>query len=301
MENKKLIEKINKLKKQKNAVILVHNYQRPEIYEIADFIGDSLELAKKATGLKQETIIFCGVKFMAETAKILNPDKTVLLPDRTAGCPMADMITLEQLKQFKKENPKAKVVTYVNSNAEVKTESDVCCTSANAVDIVKNLDAKKILFVPDKHLGDYVKKQTKKNIISWKGFCPIHDKITEKEAKKAKQNHPYALLIAHPECPKNVLKHADYIFSTGGMVKFVRKNSNKELIIATETNMINRLKKENPNNKYYTIGKTCSNMRKITLQSVLNALEKNKYPVTVPEEMRIKAKKAIDRMIKNVQ
>ncbi len=296
-EQKDLIKKINELKKEKNAVILVHNYQSPEIYEVADFIGDSLELSRKAVETDKNIIVFCGVKFMAETAKILNPGKTVLLPAFDAGCPMADMITLEQLKEFKKKHPEAAVVSYVNTNADIKAESDICCTSANASEIVNSLREDHIIFVPDKNLAAYVQTKTSKKIIPWEGFCYVHDRIMEEYAELAKKLHPNAIFIAHPECSPEVLKHADEIISTGGMIKFAKEHDNKEIIVATEIDMVNILKRENPTNKYFTIGKICINMKKTKLRLILDALQKNQYQINVSEEIRIKAKKALDRML----
>jgi len=296
-EQKQLIEKIKKLKKEKNAVILVHNYQKPEIYEVADFIGDSLELSRKAANAKEPVIVFCGVKFMAETAKILSPDKTVLLPAKDAGCPMADMMTAEQLKEFKKKYPNAAVACYVNSSAKTKAECDICCTSTNAVEVINSLDKKEVIMVPDKNLAAYVQSKTKKKIIPWNGFCHVHQNILPEKARLAKEKNPDAILIAHPECPQAVLKYADLIFSTGSMTKFARENLNKKIILGTEVDMINRVILENPNNKYCTIGETCFNMKKTNLKNVLEALEKNQHEITIPEEIREKAESAIRRML----
>ncbi|MDD5192547.1 MAG: quinolinate synthase NadA [Candidatus Nanoarchaeia archaeon] len=299
MENKEknLIRKIEELKKKKNAVILVHNYQRPEIYEVADYIGDSLGLSKKAAETDKDIIVFCGVKFMAETAKILNPKKIVLLPAIDAGCPMAEMITVKQLKEFKKQHPGAAVVAYVNTNANIKAESDACCTSGNAVELVNSMKENEILFIPDKNLGAYVQTKTNKKIIPWQGYCHVHQNISPEKAKLAKEQNPKAKLIMHPECPAEVLKYADEICSTEKMVKFAKENKNKQIILATEIDMINRLIKENPENKYYSIGGTCPNMKKTTLKKVYEALEKNQYEINVPENIRIKASKALNKMI----
>jgi len=296
-KQKELIEKINKLKKEKKAVILVHNYQRPEIYEVADYIGDSLGLSRQAAETDKDLIVFCGVKFMAETAKILNPDKTVLLPEIDAGCPMANMITVEELRGFKAQHPNAAVVAYVNTNADVKAESDACCTSGNAVELVNSMEEAEILLIPDKNLGNYIQSKTDKKIISWQGYCYVHNNILTKKAKIAKEKHPDAIFLAHPECPKEILEYADEVCSTQKMVKFAKENNNKEIIVATEMDMINRLIQENPTNKYFTIGKICVNMKKTTLEKVYAALKKNKYEIEVPEETRIKAKKSLDRMI----
>ena len=297
-EQKLLIKKIKGLKEKRNAVILVHNYQRPEIYEVADFIGDSLELSGKAAETDKDIIVFCGVKFMAETAKILNPKKTVLLPAEDAGCPMADTITAEQLREFKKKHKGAAVVCYVNTNAETKAECDICCTSANVVEVVNSLKKNEVIMAPDKNLAAYVQTKTKKKIIPWQGYCYVHQKITEQEAKLAKEQNPDSVLICHPECPQEVLQQADLVFSTGKMVKYAQENNNKKIILGTEINMINRLKRENPNNEYFTIGKTCFNMKKTTLQKVLEALEKNQFQIEIPEEIRVEAEKSLRKMIK---
>jgi quinolinate synthase len=299
MENKrnKLIKEIQELKKKRNAVILVHNYERPEIYEIADFIGDSLELSKKAAQTNKDVIVFCGVRFMAETAKILNPKKIVLLPAKDAGCPMADMINAEQLREFKKQHPEAATVCYVNTNAETKAECDICCTSANVVEIVNILKAEEVIMAPDKNLAAFAQTKTKKRLIPWNGYCPIHNKITEKSAVNAKKKNPGAIFIAHPECPIEVLKHADHIFSTGKMLDFAKENNDKIMILATEKDMINRLKRENPKNKYLTIGGKCPDMKKTTLKKVKEALEKNQFLIEIPEEIMKDAEVSLRRMI----
>lgn len=296
-KQKQMISRIEELKRRRNAIILVHNYQRPEIYEVADFIGDSLELSRRAAETDKDVIVFCGVRFMAETAKILNSKKTVLLPAEDAGCPMADMINAEQLKEFKKKYPKAEVVCYVNTNADVKAECDICCTSANVAEVVNSIKKNEIIMVPDKNLAAYAQTKTKKKIIPWQGYCYVHQQISEKEIKSAKEQNPDAIFIAHPECPSEVLKHADYIFSTGKMVEYAKKNDNKTIILGTEAGMINRLAKENPKNKYLTIGKFCFNMKKTTLKKVLEALEKNQYEIKIPEETRKKAEKSLRKMI----
>ena len=297
MEQKELIEKINELKKEKNAVILVHNYQRKEIYDVADFIGDSLDLAKKAASVDAEIIVFCGVDFMAETAKILTPKSKVLLPSKDATCPMAQMITVEKLREMKSKYPDAAVVSYVNTNADIKAESDVCCTSMNAVLIVEKIPFDKIIFVPDVHLGEWVKEHTKKEIITCEGFCFVHSKILVDSAKKAKELHPDAKLVAHPESPLEVLKIADYVTGTGGMIKYAKEEDVKEFIIATEEGMINRLKKEVPDKKFYAIGGVCFNMKKTTLERVYSALLNEEFEINVDLDIANKAKKALDKMI----
>ncbi|MBU2542883.1 quinolinate synthase NadA [Patescibacteria group bacterium] len=294
----KLIKKINNLKNSKNAIILVHNYQRPEIYEVADFIGDSLELAKKAVETDAKIILFCGVDFMAETAKILNPNKKVLLPTYEAKCPMAGMVDIEKLKQMQAQYPEAKTVCYVNTTAETKSHCDVCCTSANAVEIVKSLDAKQIIFLPDKNLANYVQsKLPEKKIIPWEGFCYVHSKILINKLKKGKEIHPNAKVVAHPECPMEIIEQADHVTSTSGMITYAQKSNAKEFIIATEMGMIERLQIEVPNKKFYSVGGVCIQMKKNTLENVLSALEEEKHIIEVNENIRIKAKKALDKML----
>ena len=295
-----LVDKILKLKKERNAVILVHNYQRPEVQDIADFLGDSLGLSIEAAKTKAEVIVFCGVHFMAETAAIICPDKTVIMPEVNAGCPMADMITAEKLRNFKLQNPKAPVVCYVNTTAEVKAESDVCCTSANAAKVVSSLSEEEIIFIPDKYLGiNTQKKVPEKKLILYNGYCPTHLKILPEHIQKAKAEHPEALVVVHPECRPEVTSLADAVVSTGGMVKFVKESKASEFIIGTETGIIYRLQKENPEKKFYpaTPLAVCPNMKMATLEKVLWSLEEMKTVISVPEEIRLKAKKAIDRML----
>ena len=295
-----IIDKINNLKKKKNAVILAHNYQLGEIQDIADFTGDSLELSRKAASTSADVIIFCGVLFMAETASILSPRKTVLLPDKNAGCPMADMITAVQLEELKQKHSGAVVVCYVNSSAEVKAISDYCCTSSNAVDVVNSIDAeKKIIFVPDKNLGQVVKEKTGRDIVLWPGYCPTHVFATADDVKKIQAAHQAAIMLAHPECPGPVRDCADELLSTGQMLKFVRTSDKKEFIIATEIGIIHTLKKQNPGKIFYPASEKfiCPNMKKITLEKVLFSLEDNKYIIKVPDETAQKAKKALDRMV----
>ena len=295
-----IIDKINNLKKKKNAVILAHNYQLGEIQDIADFTGDSLELSRKAADTSADVIVFCGVLFMAETASILSPRKTVLLPDKNAGCPMADMITAVQLEELKQKHSGAVVVCYVNSSAEVKAISDYCCTSSNAVDVVNSIDAeKKIIFVPDKNLGQVVKEKTGRDIVLWPGYCPTHVFATADDVKKIQTAHPAAIMLAHPECPKPVRDCADELLSTGQMLKFVRTSDKKEFIIATEIGIIHTLKKQNPGKIFYPASEKfiCPNMKKITLEKVLFSLEDNKYIIKVPDDIAQKAKKALDRMV----
>lgn len=295
-----IVDRIRRLAKEKDAVILAHNYTRPEIQDIADFVGDSLELSRIASKLSSKVIVFCGVHFMAETAYILSPDKTVLLPDPYAGCPMANMITADQLREFKKRYPNAKVVCYVNSSAEVKAESDICCTSANAVDIVNRLDSEEIIFVPDKYLGSYVSRITGKNLILWNGYCPVHAMIRPEDILKMRASYPNANVVVHPECPPEVIDLADAVRSTSGMLRYVKETDVKEFIIGTETGIIYRMKKENPDKMFYPVRQDfiCVNMKKITLEKVLASLEEEKHRIIVPEDIRAKALNAIEGMIR---
>ena len=299
MKNR-LIEKIGRLKQDHNAVILAHNYQPAEIQDLADFRGDSLGLSVKAAETDADVIVFCGVKFMAETAAILSPQKTVLLPDKLAGCPLADMITAEQLLELKTKHPDALVVCYVNSSAEVKAESDYCCTSANAVEVVNSLPKDKpIIFVPDQHLGRFVSERTGRELILWPGYCHVHVAITEQDIKNAKAKHPDAVVMAHPECTEPVKDLSDQLLSTGQMLRYAHKSDAKEFIIATEIGMIHALKKQNPQAEFIpaTEKAVCPNMKRITLEKVFWSLQDMQYKVTVPQDIRTKAKKAIDRMV----
>ncbi len=299
MENKELIEKIKILKKEKDAVILAHNYVTLDVQELADFVGDSLQLSIEASKVKAKMILFCGVKFMAETAKILSPSTKVLLPVKDAGCPMAEMITREQLKQFKQNHPGAIVMCYVNSTAEIKAESDICCTSSNAVDIINSLPKdKKILFVPDQNLGTYAAHQTGRNVVVWDGYCPVHHiKMTENDVKNAKKEHPKYKLLVHPECPTNIVKHADLVASTKGMADFAKENDN--LIIGTEVGLFEQIKKDNPGKNIIPLAQNavCVNMKKIHVADVLRSLEEESFEITLPNDLRLEAKKSIDAML----
>jgi len=298
--NEQLIEKIRQLKAERNAVILAHNYQPGEIQDIADFTGDSLALSVKAAATDADVIVFCGVKFMAETAAILSPGKTVLLPDKNAGCPMADMITGEELRELKRKHPGALVVCYVNSSAEVKAESDYCCTSANAVEVVESLPKdSKIIFVPDQHLGRFVVEKTGREMILWPGYCPTHAFITEDDIKKARDAHPGAVVMAHPECNEPVKAVSDKLLSTGQMLKFAKQSDAKRFIIATETGIIHTLKKENPGKEFFpaTTRAICPNMKRITLDKVLWSLEDMHYKITVPADIAARAKKSLEKMV----
>jgi quinolinate synthase len=298
--NVSLVDKIQELKKQRKAVILAHNYQPGEVQDIADFTGDSLGLSVEASKTDAEVIVFCGVLFMAETASILSPGKTVLLPDKHAGCPMADMITAAQLESLKAQYPQALVVCYVNSSADVKAISDYCCTSSNAVKLVNNLPKdKKIIFVPDQHLGRFVQEQTGRDMILWPGFCPTHARILAEDIKAARKAHPEAVVLAHPECGPEVRAVADALLSTSQMITFAGKSDKKEFIIATEEGILHSLKKQYPDKKFYPAGDkaVCPNMKKITLEKVLWSLQDMRYVISVPQEIRVRARRALDRMI----
>jgi len=298
--NNKLIEKIEQLKQDRRAVILAHNYQPAEIQDLADFCGDSLGLSIKAAETDAETIVFCGVQFMAETAAILSPEKTVLLPDKFAGCPLADMITAEQLTKLKQQHPDALVVCYVNSSAEVKAESDYCCTSANAVEVVESLPTDtKIIFVPDQHLGRFVVEKTGRDLVLWPGYCHVHVVITEDDIKNAKAKYPDAVVMAHPECTEPVKELSDQLLSTGQMLKFADKNTAKRFIVATEIGMLHPLKKQNPHAEFIaaTDRAICPNMKKITVEKIVWALEDMQYKIAVPQDITVKARKALDRMV----
>jgi len=297
-DKEKLIREIQELKKKKRAMILVHNYQLPEIYEVADFIGDSLELSRKAAETTAKIIVFCGVDFMAESAKILNPEKVVLLPVLGAKCPMAGQVKAEKLREIQKKYPDAATVSYINTSAETKAISDICCTSANTIKVVNSLPNKKIIFVPDKNLAAYVSRHTKKEIIAWPGFCYVHQQFIAKEVKEAKKVFPGAEIIAHPECPPEVIDLADYVSSTSQMLAVAKKSKAKEFIILTEMGMLERLKQEIPNKKFYTpSAKVCLQQKKNRLEFVRDALLLERYEILIPEEIRIKAKRVLDKML----
>ncbi len=297
--NNGTVERIKKLKKKHNAILLVHNYQVPEIQDIADFLGDSLDLAKKATATNADNIIFCGVDFMAESAKILNPDKNVIIPDKNARCPMAAMVDPVGLKKLKNEHPRAEVVAYINTTIETKTLSDICCTSANGVNVVKSLSANKVIFVPDKNLGAYIQRSiSDKEIIIWPGLCPTHHRIRKKQILNLKEKHPGAEILVHPECRPEVIDIADHAFSTMGMVNYAKESDTEEFIIGTEKELCYRLKKENPGKEFYPIKSAiCPNMKKITLEKVLNSLETLEPKVEFTEEIMQKARKPLQRMM----
>jgi quinolinate synthase len=287
------------LKKEKHAIILGHNYQRKEVQEISDFLGDSYGLSVQASKTDAKVIVFCGVDFMAESAKILNPEKTVLHPNLKAKCPMAAMVDAESLRDLKAEHPGAPVVSYVNTSAEVKAESDICCTSANAVKIVQSLPDKKIIFVPDTNLGLYVQRFVKdKEIVLWPGYCPTHMNITVKDIQELKRQHPQAETLVHPECTPEVIDIADFAFSTEGIIKHVMASQNLEFIIGTEENMLHRLRKEAPGKTFYSPpNATCPNMREITLEDVRDSLLKTQFRIELPPDIIRKARVPLERMI----
>ncbi|MDD3374627.1 MAG: quinolinate synthase NadA [Candidatus Omnitrophica bacterium] len=297
-----IVANIKKLKKERNAVILVHNYQLPEVQDIADFTGDSLGLSIEASKTSADVIVFCGVHFMAETAKILSPQKTVLIPDSSAGCPMADMITREQLQDLKKKHPKAKVICYVNTSAEVKAECDYCCTSANAVEMLEKAfdEDDEILFVPDKYLASYAASQTNRNVIIWQGYCPTHARILAEHIIDLKKLHLNAKVMVHPECSGPVIREADEVLSTSGMLRYAKESDAKEFIVGTEVEMVYPLSKENPNKIFYPVTElaVCPNMKKTTLEKVEISLRNMVYEVILSQEIIKGAKKPIDNMIK---
>ena len=291
--------KINELKKKHDTIILVHNYQLPEVQDIADYLGDSLDLAMKATKTNVKNIVFCGVDFMAESTKILNPEKNVIHPDLEAVCPMANMVNLKDLEKLKNDYPDAEVVSYINTTAETKTQTDICCTSANGIKVVKSTSSKSVIFVPDRNLGEYVKRNVpEKNLILWPGMCPTHHNIRKEEIMKLKEKHPDAEILVHPECRPDIIDIADYAFSTNGMVKYAKKSDSKEFIIGTEKELCYRLKKENPDKAFYSIKSAiCPNMKKITLEKVLNSLETLEPKINLSDEIMKNAKKPLQRMM----
>lgn len=291
--------RIKQLKKERNAIILAHNYQRGEVQDIADFVGDSFGLSQKAVASGADTIVFCGVDFMAESAAILNPEKTVLIPEKNAQCPMAAMITPGSLMLEKAKYPDAAVVCYVNTPASVKAESDICCTSANAVKVVNALPENEIIFVPDRNLALYVAANTTKNIIPWNGYCPTHHLILPGDILLEKEEHPDAQILVHPECRPDVVSLADKVLSTAGMLKYAKQSNSREFIIGTELGLLHRLRKENPDKIFIpaTNFAVCPNMKMNTLGSIIRALENNEHIIKIPEDIRLKAKKALDRML----
>ena len=293
-------DEIRKLAAERKAVILAHNYTRGEVQEVADYTGDSLELARKAATVEAEVIVFCGVYFMAETAAILNPGKTVLIPEPSAGCPMADMITGEQVRALKARHPGAKAVCYVNSTAEVKAECDMCVTSGNAERVMRTFGPdEQILFVPDQHLGGHIAGLLGRTYTLWPGYCPTHQIITVKGIEAARALHPGAPVLVHPECPKDVRAAADHALSTGGMCAFARENAAREIIVGTETGILHRLRKENPGKAFYPVSErmVCPNMKKTTLENLLECLREMKTVVTVPEPIATRARRTVEAML----
>jgi quinolinate synthase len=323
LDKTSLLEEILRLKDERNAIILSHNYQREEVQDIADFVGDSLELSRTASTIKCDVIVFCGVHFMAESASILSPEKTVLLTELDATCPMAEMIQVSSprnvwktfpgyetqptfvfpheftLRDIKSMYPGVPVVTYVNTTADVKAESDICCTSANVVKVMDSLPDERVICVPDRNLSMWAQKNTNKKVIAWDGFCHVHDRITREDIFRVRKEYPDALLMAHPECRLEVLELADHVTSTSGMLRFAKASDAKEFIVGTETGIIHRLKKENPDKIFYPLRKdmVCPNMKKTMLTSVLRALKEMNHVIKVPEEIRVPAKRALDRML----
>lgn len=298
--DRKLIEDIQKLKAEQNAVIVAHTYQNDEIQEIADMVGDSFALSKFCASKECSTIVFCGVGFMAESAKILSPEKKVLLPEKSAGCPMADMVSAEGLRDLHRRYPEAAVVTYINSSAAVKAESDVVVTSSNALKVVRNLQAKKIIFAPDKNLGSFVADHCPdKDFILWKGYCPTHNNITKEIVWRARSQHPNAQLLIHPECPTEALALADYVGSTKEIIEYATDSDQKEFIIGTEKGVLYPLRRDNPGKKFYLLDEelVCSNMKITTLESVRRCLETGTYEMTVDPDVAERARKALNRML----
>ena len=295
------IREIKALKQERNAVILAHNYQRPEIFEVADFIGDSLELARAAKKVSSDVIVFCGVHFMAETAKVVNPERTVLLPDLRAGCSLAESITAEDLAdrkaELRKVYPDLQVVCYVNTTADVKAECDVCCTSANALQVVEALDSQHILFVPDENLARYVQSQTSKTIVAWEGNCYVHHQITPEHILSVRQNLPQVKILVHPECREDVIQLADAVLSTSAMMRYAKESPAQEFLIVTECGLSDRLLLEVPEKKFYKSCKLCAFMKMITLDGALDSLRKMRYEIVLPEDVRLGAERSLNRML----
>ncbi len=292
-----LIEKINKLKKEKNAVILAHNYQTPEIYHgVADISADSLALAQEAAKTKADIIVLCGVHFMAETAKLMNPEKKVLIPDMDAGCSLSASITGKDVVMLKEKYPGVPVVSYVNTSADVKAETDICCTSANAVKVVESLGVEKVIFLPDHYLANYVQKNTKVKIISWQGTCIVHEKFTAKEVEDIKKQNPEIKVIAHPECPPDVISASDFAGSTSGMVKYVKEKQPKKVLLVTECSMSDNIQVENPNVEFVKPCNLCPYMKKITLKKIFNCLKNETNEIKIGNNIAARARKSVQRM-----
>ncbi len=295
----KLLNRLSELKNERNAVILAHNYQIDEIQDCADYVGDSFELSKIASETEAQVIVFCGVHFMAESAKILAPEKTVLLPDIMAGCPLADMAAPQKVREMKKKHPRAAVACYINTTAAVKAECDVCVTSANAEKVINNYPADEFIFLPDQNLGSYIAGKTHKKIILWEGYCITHHRVTAEDARKAREALPNTFMMVHPECQPEVVEMADAALGTGGMLRCARESQETRFIVGTELGLIYRLKKENPNKDFYLLSTNmiCPNMKFTNLQKVVRSLEEMSPQIEVPEDIRIKAKTCLDRML----
>jgi quinolinate synthase len=301
MNTQEMINEINRIKKEKRAVILAHYYQTPEVQDIADYVGDSLELSRRAADTSADIIVFCGVHFMAESAKIFSPDKKVLLPVYDAGCPMADMIDADQLRLLKKKYPNVPVVCYINSSAKVKAESDICCTSANAVKVVRSLEKDKVLFVPDGNLGNYIATQIpEKDIICWEGFCMTHHRVKCNELDMVRKYRGKIKILVHPECEPDVVKKADFVGSTSQIIKYVDKSDEKEFVIGTEMGILHSLKKQNPDKVFYLLSPSliCSNMKKTRLEDVYRALKDEIYEIKVDKDIMAAAKESLEMMLK---
>jgi len=298
-EQAQLQKKILELKKKLGAVIVAHNYQRPEVQDIADFVGDSLELARKAKETDAQAIIFCGVHFMAENASLVNPSRPVYLAEGTAGCPMADMIDVYDLREWRERYPRAAVVCYVNSTAAVKAESDICCTSANALKVVESLPNDEILFIPDQHLGHYISTKTRKRMILYPGFCITHQRLRPEQVRRARELYPEAQVVVHPECAAEVVAQADAVLSTSQMVRYARESKAQTFLIGTEEGLLHRLRQENPEKTFYIIsnGLVCPNMKRTRLETVIRTMEEGRNPITIPDEVREGARRALDRML----
>lgn len=297
---KEMLNEIKRMKEEKNAVIVAHNYQIDEVQELADVVGDSFRLSQYCANTNADVVVFCGVHFMAESAKILSPEKTVLLPEIDAGCPMADMVTAEALIEEKKKHPNATVVCYINTSAAVKAECDICCTSSNALKIVKSIPNNEIIFAPDQNLGEFVAKQVpEKKFHIWKGYCITHHRVGKNDVEKAKSIHPDALVLAHPECRQEVLDLADFVGSTAQIIEFAKNNSHDKYLIATEMGILHKLKKDNPEKTFYllTQGLVCPNMKKTTVESVYNALKYNRYEINLDKEVIERARKSLEAML----
>jgi quinolinate synthase len=291
--------RILELKKKLNALIVAHNYQRPEVQDIADITGDSLELARECTRVDCETIVFCGVRFMAESAAILNPDRTVLLSEESAGCPLADMIDIDDLREWQQRYPKAAVVSYVNSSAAVKAESDFCCTSANSIKLIESIPNGEVLFVPDQYLGHYTSTKTDKRMILYPGYCPVHRRLKAEHIIRARELYPDAAVIVHPECIPEVIALADAALSTSQMLRYARESAAESFLIGTEIGLLHRMRKENPGKDFHplSMGLVCPDMKKTRLESVVEVMAERRNVVKVPEEIRVRAKLALDRML----